>query len=682
MPIQLTYPGVYVQEVPSGTHTITGVATSTTGFVGYLTRGPLNTPVQCLNYGDFQRAFGGLNPNSPTSFQVSQFFLNGGFEAWVSRLYASSTAPVQPQLTINGAAPPTSTSGSSSLAPPTGATTALTIESQNPGTWGLNVFVTVDYMSNTQNTFNLTATLYSISSNSNSTSATYTTVQTQSLPGVTLDPGQSNYVMEILQATPNPYASLITIETPKTTAASPPPYASGTLLQFATPAPATQTTVTINVANWVNGKAVAVGTAVVAPATSVTTIGDMIGAIQGAMSLAAGVLQLPALAGTVVRSCLSPFPPPPPSNNQQQQPPTPPTPAQLIQVVVPNPACATYLIGVTSSPSALITSLQTNFQSQQLTGTAPVSASPDGLPPTGFDVAGNSTSRTGIYALDAIQLINLICVPDMPAMNKSDYLMSGTAALNYALQRKAFALIDLPNTVDTPSQALAWITNTPGTLGQGIISAASYFPQVMVPNPFSTQPMALGGSGTMAGLYASTDIARGVWKAPAGITAPLTGVQQLQYVMNDQENGLINPLGLNAMRTFPIYGNISWGARTLAAGNVADDDWKYIPVRRLTLYIEQSLVQGLQWVVFEPNDDTLWAQIRLTVNSFLHPLFQQGAFAGKTPSQAYQVICDASTTTAEDMDNGIVNILVLFAPVRPAEFVVISIQQMTGQSSS
>ena len=302
--------------------------------------------------------------------------------------------------------------------------------------------------------------------------------------------------------------------------------------------------------------------------------------------------------------------------------------------------------------------------------------------PTGFDVAGNSTTRTGIYALDAMQNVDLLLVPDMPAMDSSDYLTAATATLNYAIQRKAFAILDMPNTVKAPSDAVAWATSTPATFGTGIISGATYYPQVLIPNPFSTQPLQIGASGTMAGIYALTDANRGVWKAPAGITAPLAGVQQLSYVMNDQENGSINPLGINALRTFPIYDNVAWGSRTLAAPNIADEDWKYIPVRRLALYIEQSLMQGLQWVVFEPNDDRLWAQIRLSVNSFLHPLFLQGAFVGKTPAQAYQCICDASTTTAQDMENGIVNILILFAPVRPAEFVVISLQQMAGQSSS
>ena len=184
MALQLTYPGVYVQELPSGTHTIAGAATSITAFVGYLERGPLNTPVQCLNFGDFQRVFGGLDQNSITSFQVSQFFLNGGVEAWVSRLYASSAPPVQPTILLLGALPPT-TPPTPSSGPPklTKGSDLLTLLSQNPGTWGGTIFVTVDYMTNKPNTFNLTATLYATSSNSSSSGVSYSVVQTQSVPG-------------------------------------------------------------------------------------------------------------------------------------------------------------------------------------------------------------------------------------------------------------------------------------------------------------------------------------------------------------------------------------------------------------------------------------------------------------------------------------------------------------------
>lgn len=674
MPLQLTYPGVYVQELPSGTHTIAGAATSVTAFVGYVTRGPMNVPVQCLNFGDFQRTFGGLDPDSITSFQVSQFFLNGGVEAWVSRLCASSAPPVQPASNLIGANPP-----SGSAPPPSGpptqttGTNLLPLQSQNPGTWGGNVFVVVDYMTNKLNTFNLTATLYATSSNSNSTSTSYSVVQTQSVPAVTLDLSQTNSIIEVMQAASNQSAQLLAIPTINTTPAVLVPFASGTTLNFTAPkTPATGVMFTITVVPPpVGGKA----TPPLTPnppftATfTVAQVSDLVAGIQSALSNAAGALGIPSLASAVVRSCLSPFPP---AAGQTQ--------AQLVQVWSPDPGLAQYLIGVTSNQSSLFSTLQTNYQAQQLTFKS--QANPDGLIPNGFDVAGNSTTRTGIYAMDAMQIVNLLLVPDMPAMTASNYLTAATATLNYAIQRKAFAILDMPDGVQTPSDAVAWATATPGTFGTGIISAATYYPQVLVPNPFSTQPLAIGGSGTLAGIYALTDQNRGVWKAPAGISAPLAGVQQLSYVMNDQENGQINPLGVNALRTFPIYDNISWGSRTLASANQADLDWKYIPVRRLALYIEQSLIQGLQWVVFEPNDDRLWAQIRLSVNSFLHPLYLQGAFVGAMPSQAYQCICDASTTTAQDMENGIVNILILFAPVRPAEFVVISLQQMAGQASS
>ena len=186
-------------------------------------------------------------------------------------------------------------------------------------------------------------------------------------------------------------------------------------------------------------------------------------------------------------------------------------------------------------------------------------------------------------------------------------------------------------------------------------------------------------SGTVAGLWARTDGARGVWKAPAGTEATLTGVQQLEYKLTDPENGVLNPLAINCLRTFPIYGPVCWGARTLNGADQMADEYKYIPVRRLALYIEESLYRGTQWVVFEPNDTPLWAQIRLKVGAFMQTLFRQGAFQGSTPQDAYFVLCDATTNPQASINLGIVNIVVGFAPLKPAEFVVITIQQIAGQ---
>jgi phage tail sheath protein FI len=186
-------------------------------------------------------------------------------------------------------------------------------------------------------------------------------------------------------------------------------------------------------------------------------------------------------------------------------------------------------------------------------------------------------------------------------------------------------------------------------------------------------------SGVVAGVYARTDGARGVWKAPAGVEATLTGVQGLVYKLTDAENGALNPLGLNCFRNFPIYGNVLWGARTLVGSDAEGSEWKYVPVRRTALYLEESLYRGTKWVVFEPNDEPLWAQIRLNINAFMQSLFRLGAFQGKTPREAYLVKCDKETTTQDDINRGIVNILVGFAPLKPAEFVIIKIQQLAGQ---
>jgi phage tail sheath protein FI len=186
-------------------------------------------------------------------------------------------------------------------------------------------------------------------------------------------------------------------------------------------------------------------------------------------------------------------------------------------------------------------------------------------------------------------------------------------------------------------------------------------------------------SGMVAGVMARTDAQRGVWKAPAGVDAGVAGIQGLSINLTDLENGTLNPLGINSLRSFPVYGRVVWGARTMRGADQLADEYKYLPVRRLALYIEESLYRGTQWVVFEPNDEPLWAQIRLNVGAFMQNLFRQGAFQGTTPREAYFVKCDKETTTQNDINLGIVNILVGFAPLKPAEFVVIKLQQMAGQ---
>ncbi len=308
----------------------------------------------------------------------------------------------------------------------------------------------------------------------------------------------------------------------------------------------------------------------------------------------------------------------------------------------------------------------------------------DGNAPDAEALTGSESLKTGIYALDRIApfVFNLMCLPAVATLAEDGDPQAMQSVLSaaqaYCTARRAFLLIDLPEAVSSADE-MGEFLKAAEQLSLRSANAAIYFPRLRVPDPLQEgRPRNVGASGTMAGVYARTDVTRGIWKAPAGTDAALRNAQ-LAVSIDDLENGGLNPLGVNALRTFPIFGNVAWGARTLDGADQQASQWKYIPVRRTALYIEESLYQGLKWVVFEPNDGPLWAQIRLNAGAFMNNLFRQGAFQGDAPAKAYFVKCDGETTTQNDIDRGIVNILVGFAPLKPAEFVVIRISQIAGQ---
>jgi phage tail sheath protein FI len=283
------------------------------------------------------------------------------------------------------------------------------------------------------------------------------------------------------------------------------------------------------------------------------------------------------------------------------------------------------------------------------------------------------TALTTAFAVgglvDRIDLFNIICVPGLTDAATIAVLQK------HARERRAFLIVDSGQD-DTVSTVLATLG---GKTGADASYSAFFFPWAQAPDPLQQNALKpFPPSGFMAGIFARTDAARGVWKAPAGTEASLTGATGLRITMSDAENGQLNPHAVNCLRTLPVYGTIAWGARTLDGDDARGSEWKYIPVRRLALFLEESLYRGTQWVVFEPNDEPLWAQIRLNVGAFMQGLFRQGAFQGSSPKQAYFVKCDSETTTQADINLGIVNILVGFAPLKPAEFVVLQIQQIAG----
>jgi phage tail sheath protein FI len=272
-----------------------------------------------------------------------------------------------------------------------------------------------------------------------------------------------------------------------------------------------------------------------------------------------------------------------------------------------------------------------------------------------------------------VDLFNLMILP--PDRDDPDLVAQlwGNASV-FCEKRRAFLLMDAPSSWSSAQAASSGIASARTGLVKDY--SALYFPRLVVNE--NGREVRIGSSGAIAGLMARIDSSRGVWKAPAGTEADLRGVVGLEQEFSDSENGILNPRAINTLRVFP-NGLVSWGARTMDGDDDFASEWKYVPVRRLALMMEESLYRGLKWVVFEPNDEPLWAQIRLNVGSFMHNLFRQGAFQGQKPRDAYFVKCDSETTTQNDINLGIVNIWVGFAPLKPAEFVVLYLQQIAGQ---
>ena len=283
-------------------------------------------------------------------------------------------------------------------------------------------------------------------------------------------------------------------------------------------------------------------------------------------------------------------------------------------------------------------------------------------------VLGDRAMHEGIYALEDVDLFNLLCLPGVA----DDEVL--TAAAAYCEERGALLIMDAPAAAQTPEQILATVSGN-GFPKSG--HAALYYPWVYVASELDGDKRRLAPPcGSVAGLYARTDRDRGLWKAPAGNRAALQEVRALQHLVTDEQAEQLNRLGVNCLRIFPTLGAVSWGARTLGAES--DPEYKYVPVRRMADFIEESLFRGLEWALFEANDETLWAQIRSLVEPFLHDLFVAGAFQGSTAREAYWVQCDGQSTSPTDLELGLVTVLVGFAPLKPAEFVTVSIQQRAG----
>jgi len=269
--------------------------------------------------------------------------------------------------------------------------------------------------------------------------------------------------------------------------------------------------------------------------------------------------------------------------------------------------------------------------------------------------------------------INLLCLPGII------HPPSLFAAAGYCESHRIFLIADTQKGA-SPSEIETAVDNSQMPKTE---FGAAYYPWIKISDPLNAnQPRLSAPSGGIAGMYARMDLNRGVWKAPAGREASLTETTGLDHALTESEMTRLNSIGVSCLRSLPEVGVVVWGARTLAGGNQTGSEWKYVNIRRLAIFLEHSIDQGTQWAVFEPNDEQLWARIRASVDSFMLGMFRAGAFQGVTQEQAYYVHCGRETTTQNDIDQGVVNIIVGFAPLKPAEFVIIKILQLAGQSTN
>jgi len=502
-----TYPGVYIQELPSGVHTITGVAASIAAFIGWAPQGPVGQPTLVQSWGDFQSQFGGLYGGVYLGYAVSQFFANGGQQAYIVRLADGAT--------IAG-----------------GEDTASNIQlwASSAGDWANKFYVTF-------------------------------------LAGNPSD--HDSFGMQVYDGNNNLLESFMNVSIDPTA---------------------------------------------------------------------------PRFAPTVIDS-----------DSQYITFLDPATTPPQVQLPITVPAFTT--------PPAL---------PHTLTFTNPGSPGTVLNDPTNANFADQLATKALVHALlDSAPIVNIVCVPGLTTQTAVG-ATAIDAVQQFCVDARAFSIVD--------SSALATVTTAtqglPNTAPEAA-NSAMYFPWVSAPDPLVGGRLSdMPPCGLVAGVYAATDASRGVWKAPAGLDAGLGGIAGLQYTLTDLQQGSINPHGVNCLRYFPAYNNVVWGARTLLGADTVGSQWKYVPIRRFALFLESSLYDGTQWVVFEPNDETLWGQIRLNVGAFMQGLFLKGAFQGTTPQQAYFVKCDAENNPQSSINQGIVTIEVGFAPLYPAEFVIIQIQQM------
>ena len=623
------HPGVYIQEVPSGARPIEGVSTSTAAFIGKTEKGPLDRAVMVTSFIEFQAKYGTFLPDSYLAHAALQFFRNGGQRLYIARV-ARNPATADIGLGDRKAA----------------AVKSLTLRANAPGRWANSLDLDVgNGQQDPGNEFRL------VLKQDGGTLETF--------ENMSMNPGAVNFAEKVINATSQFVRATVETADNSTTSGTSVSAAGG-----ATTLPNARRNLRVNL----DGDGPQEIT-LAQPLTTGVEIAQSITNAVRALTPTRALTSLTAFSGFTAGFANGLYTL---SSGTQGKP----SSVEISNATDPTSNAATLLkLGKTNGgtettgAAELRPAVANNLHlgDNAVAGSVlSVTLGGDGTTPQDTDY------MAGFTLLDKLTDVNIIAVPGIGSTTMVDF------GANYCRQRgDCFFVGDVGVTDDTKEDAQTFMT----ALTVKTSYAAAYYPWLRATDPagVSPDPILLPPSGYVVGMYAHIDSRRGVWKAPAGTEANLGGAVGLLTDTTDAEQDTLNPIGINVIRSFPASGIVIWGARTLATRS--DPEYRYVPVRRTAIFIEQSIYNGIQWAVFEPNDEDLWASLRLNIGAFMMTLFRAGAFQGATPSQAFFVKCDAQTTTQPDIDAGVVNVLVGFAPLKPAEFVVIKISQITAQPS-
>lgn len=643
----LAYPGVYVEEVSSGVRPIAAAGTSTAAFIGMTEKGPDDDVKLITNWTQFQKYYGTFLPGSFMAESVFQFFNNGGSQCYIARV--SQPGATAASVTMQNRAETPETNG-------------IKFSASSKGTWGNYLYLQIEDGSNDPgNTFK-------ISIRKQETMDLVPEDFLNIIPlevhdNLSMDPKAPNYFVTALKNRSN----LISAEIlPQNTSLQKGFYRGG-LGAKAIPTTITAPKFKINIDN--DGfQTVTIN----APSSLDDAITKITAAVRALTPLKDSTPDEAFTGFTCVKETV---------DGKDRLLMTSGSTASekssvLVQGSLVDNAADSLKLGEAHggfSQGALAVRRPANASVVQV-GDAKVTV-PVTAVIAGSD--GNTSLTEQDYAaaftrLDKITDFGLLAVPGIGTTTMMDLGMSYCAGRTL---QDVFYIGEMGQDDDTPGEAITFRK----LLTQSNSYGALYFPWIKTLDltSKSTEPILLPPSGYIAGLYARTDNKRGVWKAPAGTEAALNSTLGLAIELTDVEQGNLNNININCLRRFAGTGIVSWGARTITA----DPEWNYIPVRRTAMMLRVSIYNGIQWAIFEPNDEELWGQLRLNLNSFMMNLFRRGAFQGASPDEAFFVKCDNETTTQDDINLGIVNVLVGFAPLKPAEFVVVKISQKAGQTS-